>query len=209
MENIYINFCKKVAINNIKSVFFLYDGKNIDNKFSFGKIINQDDKKRNKINILIYSRIDKNMNENNSSAKIKPTICPKCGKNAKIKFEGYLIKIYGCENNHITENILLEQYEKTQNKDEEKIICCFCKKRNKEKSFNKIFYFCGTCKQNLCPICKDYHSKNHNIINYDLKNILVPNMEITIIHIAKNVKSLFVLLVKIITRIMILYYLEN
>ena len=170
MENIFINFCKKASINNIKSVFFLYDGKIIDNKFSLGKIINLEDKKQNKINILVYSRIDKNMIENNSSAKAKPTICPKCGENAKIKFTGYLIKIYGCKNDHITENIPLEQYGKTQIIDEEKIICCFCKKRNKEKSFNKIFYFCGTCKQNLCPICKDYHSKNHNIINYDLKN---------------------------------------
>ena len=64
----------------------------------------------------------------------------------------------------------LEQYEKTPIIDEEKIICSFCKKRNKEKSFNKKFYFCGTCKQNLCQICKDYHSKNHIIIKYDLKN---------------------------------------
>ena len=29
-----------------------------------------------------------------------------------------------------------------------------------------------TCKQNLCPICKDYHSENHNIINYDLKKYI-------------------------------------
>ena len=112
MENIYINFCKKASINSIKSVFFLYDGKIIDDKLSLGKIINQDDKKRNKINILVYSRVDKNMLENNSSAKAKPTICPKCGENAKIKFEDYLITIYGCKNDHITNNIFLVNMKK-------------------------------------------------------------------------------------------------
>ena len=94
------------------------------------------------MNILVYSINKENLEENNSLIKTKQTLCPKCFENAKIKFYNYLITIYGCKNNHKTENILLEKYEKTQIINEEKIICSFCKKRNKEKSFNKKFYFC-------------------------------------------------------------------
>ena len=167
MKDIYNSFCKKASIN-IKLVFFLYDGQILDDKLQLRNIINNEDEKRNKMSILVYS-IDK-MEENNSLIKTKQALCPKCLENAKIKFHNYLITIYGCKNNHKTQNILLDQYEKTQIIDEEKIICSFCKKRNKEKSFDKKFYFCCTCKQNLCQICKDYHSKNHMIINYELKN---------------------------------------
>ena len=122
------------------------------------------------MSILVYSIDKKNLEKNNSLIKTKQTLCPKCMENAKIKFFNYMIIIYNCKNNHKTENILLEQYEKTQIINEEKIICSSCKIRNKEKSFNKKFYFCCACKQNLCQICKDYHSKNHMIINYELKN---------------------------------------
>ena len=167
MKNIINNFCRNESIN-ISQVFFLYDGKIIDEKLPLKSLINRDDKQRKKMNILILLNSEKNKN-NNSSRKTKQTICPRCGENAQIKFKNYLVTIYGCKNNHIIENIPLEQYEKTQIIDEGKIICCFCKNANKKNSFNQIFYFCGTCKQNICPICKDYHNKNHNIIDYDLK----------------------------------------
>ncbi len=165
------NFCKKASIN-IKLVIFLYDGKIIEDNSQLRNIINKEDKKQNKMDVFVYSTKENYINENKSLIKKEQTLCPKCGENAKLKIKNYIITIYGCKNNHITENILLEQYDKTQITNEEKIICGFCKKRNKEKSPNKIFYFCGTCKQNLSPIYKDYHSENHNIINYDLKKYI-------------------------------------
>ena len=69
-------------------------------------------------------------------------------------------------------------------------------KRNKEKSPNKIFYFCGTCKQNLCPICKDYHSEKYNIINYDLKKYICFEHGDNYNLIVKSVIRIYVLLVK-------------
>ena len=84
-----------------------------------------------------------------------------------------MIKIYGCKNNHTIENILLNQFEKTQLIDESKIICNFCKKISKD-NFKKEFSFCGTCKRNLCPLCKDSHDKEHIIINYNFKNYTCP-----------------------------------
>ena len=32
-----------------------------------------------------------------------------------------------------------------------------------------IFVICNTCKINLCPLCKENHDQNHNIINYEQK----------------------------------------
>ena len=122
------------------------------------------------MNILVYSLNEKDINQNQPSTKVAQTICPKCGENAKIKFKDYLITICGCKNNHITENILLEEYQNTQIIDENIIVYDVCKKGNKEKSLKKLFYFCGTCSKNIYLICKDYHNKNHFIINYELKN---------------------------------------
>ena len=79
-----------------------------------------------------------------------------------------MITIYGCKNNRLSENIFLNQFDKTQIIDEPIINCDFCK-ISKEK-FKNYFYFCGFCKKNLCSFCRDSHNKNHNIINYDLKN---------------------------------------
>ena len=172
IKEIYNNFCIKLSLN-IKSLYFLYNGKIIDEKLTLDKVINSEDKKRNKMNILVFSMKDKYPNENNSQVKAEQIICPKCEENAKIKIVNYMLKIYGCKNNHLTENILLNQFEKTQLIDESKIICNFCKKTSKD-NFKKEFSFCGTCKRNLCPICKDSHDKEHIIINYNLKNYTCP-----------------------------------
>ena len=79
--------------------------------------------------------------------------------------------IYDCKNNH-TNNILINDFEKTQKIIETKIICDNCKINNKEKSFNKEFYICCQCKMNLCSLCKETHNKNHNIIKYELRNYI-------------------------------------
>ena len=91
------------------------------------------------MNILVYSLNEKDINQNQPSTKVAQTICPKCGENAKIKFKNYFITICGCKNNHITENILLEEYQNTQIINENKIFCDVCKKENKEKSLKKLF----------------------------------------------------------------------
>ena len=140
MKNIFNIFCKKESIN-IDQVFILYDGKILDQKQALKAIINQEDRQRNKMNILIVSNSEKNRNNNNSPRKTKQVICPKCGEIAQIKFNNYLITIYGCKYNHTSENILLEQYGKSQIVNEEKIICDFCKKRNKENAKIKYFIF--------------------------------------------------------------------
>ena len=58
--------------------------------------------------------------------------------------------------------------------DESKIICDLCKEVKKSDTFKNIFYYCFTCNQKFCPICKSKHEKNNEhgnkIIDFDLKN---------------------------------------
>ena len=167
MQDIHIKFCNKALIN-LNSVFFLYNGNRTNDNLSLREIINNEDKKRNKMDILVYLINETTIIQNKSYAKSKQVICPKCGENAKIKIKDYLITIHGCKNNHITENILFEQFENTQLIKEVNIKCDSCKKINNAKSF----YFCCSCKNKLCESCKYYHNQNHMIINYESKNYI-------------------------------------
>jgi len=105
---------------------------------------------------------------NQKPINFKNIICPECGENTKIKIENFKINLFGCKNGHNIENILLENFAKTQKFDNSKIICDQCKENNKGNS--NEFFHCSICKINLCPLCKKNHDKNHNIINYEKKN---------------------------------------
>ena len=63
-------------------------------------------------------------------------------------------------------NILLNEYEKTQLIDISKIKCEKC------NTFNNEFYKCITCGKNLCILCKDSNDKSHNIIKYGQINYI-------------------------------------
>ena len=52
MEDIFKKFCTKVQID-INSVYFLYDGQQVNNKLTFEQSLNKNDKTRNEMNILV------------------------------------------------------------------------------------------------------------------------------------------------------------
>jgi hypothetical protein len=122
------------------------------------------------MNILVYHCDDLNdMNSDNQRNMVKSKniiICPKCGEKAKIDFKNYKISLT-CKNNDITNDIPFKEFEKTQYKDESKIICDKCKTLTKSESHDNIFYRCISCKLNLCQLCNSTHDKEHNIINYE------------------------------------------
>ena len=66
----------------------------------------------------------------------------------------------------------MEKYEDTQYIDISKIECEICKENNKANIHNNILYRCNKCKINICPLCKIKHDKNHNIINYEIKDYI-------------------------------------
>ena len=51
-------------------------------------------------------------------------------------------------------------------------MCDICNNNNKGKTYNNIFYTCGACKKNICPLCRSNHDKKHNIINYEQKDFI-------------------------------------
>ena len=117
-----------------------------------------------------------NNNENKNEIKTiisNEIICPECKENILLDVKNFKINVFGCKNNYIQNNFLLYLFKETQKIDLSDIICDICKKNNKNDTHDNEFYLCNTCNQNICPLCKSIHDKNHNtIINYDEKNFI-------------------------------------
>ena len=168
MKNVVEKFCIKVGVDK-KSINCLYAGKILEENITLENLIKSKSKDE-KITILVYSintQIEEPIEKVVKSSNI---ICPECKTNACIKINKYKISI-NCKNNHNKNNIFLNDFENSQKIDESKIECNSCKK-NKSNSFNKEFFICLNCKNNLCPLCKSTHDRNHNIIKYDQKDYI-------------------------------------
>ena len=167
MKGICKKFKDKTLIG-IKILFYSYNGKVLTNKEStFEEIVNLQDKKRKKMNVIVFEKeFDIHQKD---IIKSKNTICPYCEENIKMDIKDYKINLYECRHGHKIENILLNKFEETQKVDLSNIICAICKNNNKSISYNNIFYKCLTCNDNICPLCKLNHNKQHKIINYDDK----------------------------------------
>ena len=160
-EDIIKTFITKVNQKK-KDLYFLYKGEKLNelsyNK-TFNQIANEFDRNRKKMNIMVISR------------KSKYIICPLCQENIRISINNFKISLYECKNGHKYDNISFEDFEKTQKIDESKIKCNKCSK-SKNESFQNEFYICLTCKQNLCPLCRNNHEDSHNIIGYKKKDFI-------------------------------------
>ena len=104
--------------------------------------------------------------------KSKDIICPICKESCRIKIENYKIKLFDCINKHTTNNIKFEDFSETQNLIISDIICDDCKEKNLGNVYNKEFYKCLSCSNNLCLLCKNKHNTEHNIIKYEQKNYI-------------------------------------
>jgi len=169
MKNIWESFINRINENK-DNIYFSYDGKTgntFNENLTFENMINSEDKKRNKMNILIFRNEIKGRGKDN--LKSKDIICPICGENIRININNYKIALFKCKNKHKIDNILLDEFEETQIIDNKKIICGICKNIDKSNTYNNIFYHCCKCKKNICPICKLKHDKVHKIMNYDDK----------------------------------------
>jgi len=171
LKDIIDKYTSKISIDK-NTLIFLYSGKSIDEELRLCEMIGKE--KDNKIKILVYSIYD--INDTYASIiKSKYIICPKCKENIQFEIKDYKIHLYECKNGHSFDNILLNEFEKTQYIDISKIICKKCKEKNKGNTSENEFYKCLTCNINLCPLCKCSHDKSHDIINYDQKNYICQN----------------------------------
>ena len=169
MKEIFEKFAMK-AKKDIDTLSFLYGGDNVNGELTLNELIKNDDK----IKILVIeNKKDIIVGDNEGIVKSKEIICPKCNENCMIKIKNYKISLFGCKNGDISDNILLENFEKTQNINIANIICDKCEKTNKYQAYENKFYKCLICDKNLCPLCNISHYNIHqNIINYEQKNYI-------------------------------------
>ena len=168
MKEIMKRFSIK-ADKKLESLYFLYGRKILNENLTFSEQASESDKKRNIMSVIVNAKVDDNSEEDESFKKSKYIICPECINNCRILITNYKITFYECKNGHKKSDIELNDFEQTQNYDESKIKCEFCKSSNKTTSYNNIFYICYDCNKNLCPLCKSSHDKTHKIIEYDDK----------------------------------------
>ena len=154
IEEILKRFCLKVNKNK-EGMFFLYGGNIIDESKKFDEIANTEDKKRKKISILVTENRS-TISQNCNLKKSKYILCPKCYESININIKDFKFKLFGCKNGHIIENLSFSDLNNSQflyGFDESKIICDICKKVNKAKAYNNLFFICNTCNKNICPLC--------------------------------------------------------
>ena len=172
LKDIYKNFKSKTNLEK-EILIYIYNGITLQNEeLTFNEIANSEDKKRNKMNILVIEGEAPVSPINEIIIKSNNIICPECQEDIKCKIEDYQINLFECKNRHDIDNIFLDKFNLIQNINISKIICQNCGKYNKGNVHKNIFYKCNSCKINLCPICYSSHDKNHNVINYDDKNYI-------------------------------------
>ena len=165
MKDIINNYVIK-ADKDKNLLLFLYSGKTIDEELKLSEIVSKEE--IDKIQTILVC--SKDNIDNKTIIKSKYIICPICGENIRMKINDYKIFLSECKNGHRKNNILLNEFEKTQYIDISKIVCGKCKKNNKSNTYNNEFFLCMTCGINLCPICKSTHDDSHAIINYEEKD---------------------------------------
>ena len=131
--------------------------------------MNEMDKKNHQMKILVFMTDMGDKEKQQTIIKSKEIICPICKEPCRIQFENYRIKLYGCINHHISDDIKLIYFPNTQKVNISQILCDKCKFKNKGNCPEDGFYRCLTCKQNLCLLCRQNHAMNHKVIQYDQK----------------------------------------
>ena len=171
--NAIVKFLTKTTKKK-EEIGFIYNGNILEEELTFKEVANNLDKISKVMKVVVYD----NLSEDEKKTSLKRSryiICPECGESARISIKDFQIIIYDCKNGHLTKNIQLNEFEKTQYIDQIKIICDNCKERNKDETTDNKFYTCFACKMNLCPICKDKHEKSHFILDYDEKDYYCKN----------------------------------
>ena len=170
-DNIIQKFINKTQLD-LNNLQFLSNGQIISNNEKIKNIMNNLEKTIKRKIILVLSINSTINNDNINMIKSKDIICPICKEICIYDIKEYKIKLYGCKNGHIINNIKLDEFNNKQYIDISKIKCDNCKNISKLNTFNNEFYICNECNMNLCPLCKSIHDKNHSIINYDNKDYM-------------------------------------
>ena len=136
------------ATKSKDDLVFIYNGNKLDEELTFKEAANNIDKINNLMKVLVYD----NLSEDEKVSPLKKSkyiICPECGENSRISINNFQVSLYDCKNGHVTQNIKLKEFEKTQYINQSTIICDICKERNKSESFDNKFFICFDCKKKI------------------------------------------------------------
>ena len=162
----------KESKNQNKIIEFYHNGNRIGEEVQNLKIkdVNNNDNeitiivKEKKLNNFLNSSIAPAPVPINEIKHSKDIICPICKKCCIISFKDYKLNLHKCGiRSHIINNILLNEYEKTQLIDDKKF-CNNCHNETIDYNNNK-FYRCLTCIMNLCSKCKSLHNEDHIVVD--------------------------------------------
>ena len=144
-----------LIFSNANNLFFSYKGKNLS-LYSNKKIIKFN---KNIIRIVVFD-----LNKKPKNKKINQILCPICKELAflKINNDKIIINHLFNKDNH-SSDLNVNEFIKNLYNDESNIECHEC--GNTKNLYNK-FFKCS-CGKNICPLCKIFHDKVHNIIEYD------------------------------------------
>ena len=158
--------CKRFTNKDLNELHFIYSGKIINMQLRYNEIINNLDKERKIMLILVTDKNDTGVL--NTKKESYFPICKECDESMILEVKDYKINLYG--NKHEINNILIKEY--NQEIDISKIQCNKCNKKQYE-IYNNLMYICNECNIILCPLCRNNHI--HNMINYDMKNYICKN----------------------------------
>ena len=177
------------------NLIFLYDGEKVDEEMTLLQQANDIDKLNKKMSIIAvdFKDIDKNIK---NLKKSKNIICPECYENIRIKIQGQKISLYDCRNKHKKDDILLNQFDKTQYIDETEIICNACKKITKIKYMKTNFIFALIVNLNYALYVKLVMTNHMILLIMMIKIIYVRLILNHILHIVMIVKKIYVQCVK-------------
>ena len=181
-------FIQKVLIDP-KSVCYTANCGLINPEKTIESQMNEDEKTIKEISVLVNNIEDDDQDNQPVIVQSKDIICPECKEPCIFTIENTQIKLFHCKNNHTIKNIKFTDFNKTQQLDISKIVCGICKNKNKGRSPNNEFYFCLSCMQNICPLCKSEHEKLnpiHKVKNYDEKNYICPKHDSVLTKYCKN-----------------------
>ena len=139
IDNICKEFASKAEID-INNLSFLYSGNKLNLDLPFSQVIYSHDKENKTFSILVIEDNPGNLNRKVNINKSIFPICPICYESIKLEIKDFKINLFGCKNGHVINNILLNEYEKTQKLNLSKISCSECKINQKKQIIMKCLY---------------------------------------------------------------------
>ena len=119
MKEIINKLATKINLD-LNKAYFIYNGKIVNEKLGYEELMNETDKARNIMNIII-GELNLNYQDENieNMIKSKEIICPKCKEQTFIKLHDYLINLEDCENGHNLNELSIKDFNLSQNIDME------------------------------------------------------------------------------------------